>query len=191
MTGGQRARYVAVAGLLAAAVLAWAGLPLAGASGLAKPTLAIGICCAAGGLARLWFAGTGDDLAVRPADLYEPLPVRMWQRLVSQAATVPWQQLLIVAVLAVEAMHHGRPWHTVVLGIVLLGYLFAVHLAESAARADVFRPVLPFVAAGLALAVLSGAASALPAGTAGIGAGWVAALAGVAAVVAVALALPV
>ena len=183
--------------LLAAGALAWAALPLAGARAGIKPTLIVAICCAAFGLVRLAAAGSGAraqaDSATRlPGEtLFLSAPDRLWQQAVSVLGAVPWAQLLIVAVLVLEALHPRRPWHTAVLGVVLLGYLVALQLAESGARLAVFGAQLPLIAAGIALAALSVAAAALPASATGSGSGWLAVLAAVAAVVAAALALPV
>lgn len=175
--------------LLAAGTVAWAALPMTGARAGAKPTLIAAICCAVLGLARLMAAGPG---ARRPVDeLSLPAPQRLGRQAVSELLVLPWPQLLIVAVLGLEALHPRRPWHTAVLGVVLLGYLVALLVAESGARMTAFRPQVPLIAAGIALAVLSVAAAALPASAAGSGSGWLAVLAAVAAIVAAALALPV
>ncbi len=74
------------------------------------------------------------------------------------------------------------------LGVVLLGFLLAVHLAETAASPSAFRPHLPLLVAGLGLAALSAGAAMLPA--LGSGAGWLAVVAAIAAVIVAALALP-
>jgi hypothetical protein len=185
-------------GLLVAGMLTWAALPMAGAHSGAKPALIAAICCAVLGLTRLGVAGFGigstrpDKALARPADeLLVSGPERLWRQAVNVLATVPWPQLLIVAVLGLEALHPRRPWHTAVLGVVLLGYLVALHLAESGARLAVFRPQLALIAAGIGLAALSVAAAALPSSASGSGSGWLAVLAAIAAVVAAALALPV
>jgi hypothetical protein len=69
---------------------------------------------------------------------------------------------MIVAVLALEALHPARPWHTALLGAALLAYLFAVHLAETRARLSVLAPQLPVLAAGVGLLALAVGAAALP-----------------------------
>ncbi len=190
MTARERGRVVLVAGLLAAGLLAWAAVPAAHAAALAKPSLIVGICCGAGAVARLAI-GDSDGVRLRGADLYAAWPVRLWRQVASGLAAVPWAQLMILAVLACEALNPRRPWHTVVLGLLLLAFLLAMQLAESRIRLRVLRPQAPLLAGGVALAVLSGAAAALPAGPAATGYGWLAALAAVAAIIAAALALPV
>jgi len=192
----NNARSLLAVSLLAAGSLAWAALPVTGARAGAKPILIAAICCAVFGLARLAAAGsrvrTASDAKGLPADsLFLSTPDRLWQQASSALFAVPWPQLLIVAVLGLEALHPRRPWHTAVLGVVLLGYLVALQVAESGARLAVFGVQLPLIAAGIALAGLSVAAAALPASASGSGSGWLAVLAGVAAIVAVGLALPV
>ncbi len=175
--------------LVAAGMLAWAAVPAQHAAALARPVLIAAICCALGAVGRLAVVGSG---ASRPpaADAYQSALVRLAHNARSLLSGVPWTQLLIVAVLAGEALHSRRAWHTVVLGFLLLAFLLVLHSAESGAGLAVFRPQVPLLVAGAALAVLSAAASALPAGPAGVASGWLAALAAVAAVVAAALALP-
>jgi hypothetical protein len=191
------ARSLLAVSLLEAAALAWAALPLAGARAGAKPTLIAAICCAVFCLARLAASGlraritVTDARGLPTAKLFLSAPEHLRQQAFVVLLGAPWPQLLIVAVLGLEALHPRRPWHTAVLGVVLLGYLIALQLAESGASLAVFRVQLPLIAAGIALAALSVAAAALPASSSGSGAGWLAVLAAVAAVVAAALALPV
>ena len=123
--------------------------------------------------------------------MYLPAASRVCLRALADLAAVPWPQLLIVAAIGLEALHPRRPWHTAVLGVVLIGYLITLHLAESNSRLAVFRPQLALLVAGIALTALSVGAAALPAGPAGSGSGWLAVLAAIAAVVAAALALPI
>jgi hypothetical protein len=98
---------------------------------------------------------------------------------------------MIIAVLAVEALHRSRPWHTAVLGVVLLAYLLAVHLAETSAPVAALRPQLSLIAAGIGLTALSVGAAALSGTGLRSDAGWLAALAAVAAVIAAAMMLPI
>jgi hypothetical protein len=194
----RTAKLLLAVSLLVAGMLTWAALPMAGAHSGAKPALIAAICCAVGGLLRLGIAGLGirstrpDKASARPDDgLLLSGPERLWRQAVDALVIVPWPQLMIVAVLGLEALHPRRPWHTAVLGVLLLGYLVVLHLAESGARLAVFRPQLPLIAAGLGLAALSVAAAALPSSASGSGSGWLAVLAAIAAIAAAALALPV
>jgi hypothetical protein len=193
------ARTVTVVILLTAAIVAWAALPMTGVSVRAWVAFYAAAAFAVLSVLRLLDAGIGTGLATNssPAggtlkgSLYTPVPERAWRAARSTLATVPSPQLMIVAVLALEGLHPRRPWHTAIFGLVLLGYLIALHLAESAARLAVFRPQLPLIAAGICLAGISVAAATLPAGGAGAGSGWLAVLAAAAAIVAAALALTV
>jgi len=149
----NKARSLLAVSLLAAGSLAWAALPVTAARAGAKPTLIAAICCAVFGLARLTAAGsmarTTTDARGLPADrLYLSTPEQLWQQAIFALFAVPWPQLLIVAVLGLEALHPRRPWHTAVLGVVLLGYLVALQVAESGARLAVFGVQVPLIAAG-------------------------------------------
>ena len=75
---------------------------------------------------------------------------------------IPWPEVLVAAAAALEALQSARPWHTGVLGLALLGYLFAIHLAERNASVGSLRNQVPVIVAGLALAALAVAASTLP-----------------------------
>jgi hypothetical protein len=192
----RNARSLLAVSLLAAGTLAWAAVPMAGARIGAKPTLIAAVCCAVLGLARLATAGhdayvTVADASGLPNDkLYLSAREKLRRQLVAVLHALPWAQLMIVAVIGLEALHPRKPWHTAVLGIVLLCYLVALQVAESGARLAVFSPQVPLIAAGVALVALSVAAAALP-GSSGSSSDWIAVLAAVAAIVAAALALPV
>jgi hypothetical protein len=189
--------YIAVA-LLVAGTIAWAALPMGRVGVGGRFALAGAICFGVLGLLRL-IATANAGLPVQadltgstPArGLYEPLSTRIWQRVELALVNVPWPQLLIVAILALEALHPRRPWHTGVLALLLVGYLLVLHLAESGATPRVFRPQLALIAAGICLAGLSVAAAELPAGAASTGSGWLAVIAAIAAIVAAGLVLPV
>jgi hypothetical protein len=192
-------------GLLVAAMVVWAALPL-GTAVLIRLVLIVAVLSGLLALIRLAViqlapggrAGPGRD---RGLALYDWPGSGLWQWLRELPGALPWGQVLIVAVLVLEALHPARPWHTAVLATLLLGFLVAAHLAESYAGAGsggsgarglaVFAPLLPFIVAGVALAWLSVGAAALPGAGAGASSGWVAVLAAVAAIVVAALALPV
>ncbi len=191
--GAQPTRAVVAAALLAAGTLTWAALPMSGASVGARPALIVAVGCAVLSVAQL----ADHILANRPlsgprgAAAYVPPIARLWQRILRALRITPWPEGMIIAALAVEALHRSRPWHTAVLGVVLFTWLLATHLAESAARPTVFRPHLPLIAAGLGLLALSVGAAALPSSGLGGIAIWLAALAAIAAVIVAALTLPV
>ncbi|HEY7142989.1 MAG TPA: hypothetical protein VH637_01980 [Streptosporangiaceae bacterium] len=185
---GRAARYQAVrqcaaAGLLAAACVSWAALPPRAGLSTAAVVLAAG--CALLTVARL-----ASGTALPGPSVYLPALVRAGRALLLMLRSVPWAEGMVIAVLAAEAAHPSRPYHTGVLGAGLLAFLFAVHLAESDTPPRLLRPQLPLIAAGLGLLVLATGASllAVPAGTASA---WYRVLAVIAAVLAGALALPV
>jgi len=185
------ARLVVAAALLGAACLIWAATP-PGTAGAAGPALVVlAACCLAGGTARLALAGLR-----RPDTEGYPGPVaRLGAWSLDTLRRVPWAEASTLAVLALEALHPARPWHTALLGAALTGYLFAVHLAESSSgrgeSAAILRSQAPVLAAGLGLLVLAAGSALLPsAGTGPAGAGLRAAAA-IAALLACAFALPV
>jgi hypothetical protein len=180
-----RARSTAAAGLLAAACIAWSASPVAGGGTGTRPALVAGIGCAVLTLARL---AAGDWAP--PRDVFENVIVKTGRSLLELLRAVPWAEGAVVAVLALEALHHSRPWHTGLLGGALIAFLFAVHLAESGARPGVLRPQLPVLAAGLGLLVLGCGAALLPAAGMSAASGWLRVFAAVAAIVVAALALP-
>jgi hypothetical protein len=181
----MRARSTAAAGLLAAACLAWAAIPVAGGGTGTRPALVAGIGCAVLTLARL----AARDW-VPPTGIFENVILRTGRMLLEVLRAVPWAEGTVIAVLALEALHHSRPWHTGLLGVALLAFLFAIHLAESDARPAALRPQLPVLAAGLGLLVLGCGAALLPAAGMSAASGWLRVFAVAAAIVAGALALP-
>jgi hypothetical protein len=177
------ARSATAAGLLAAVCVAWSAIPLtAGGAGIAM--LAAAIACAILSAARLALGPTPEEPVA-----FLNLVVRAERSLADLARGLPWAEGLVVAVLVLEALHRSQPWHTGLLGMALLAYLFATHLAETRARPSVLRPQAPLIAAGLGLLILAAGAATLPAGT-GAAADLIAVLAALAAIVVGALALP-
>ncbi len=185
------ARLVTTAALLGAACLIWAATP-PGSAGPAAPAIIVLTACAlAGSAARLALAGVPrPDTAGYPGPL-----ARLGAWSLDTLRRVPWAEGALLGVLALEALHPARPWHTALLGVALTGYLFAVHLAESGSGrgepAAILRSQAPVLAAGLGLLVLAAGSALLPgAGTGPAGAGLRAAAA-IAALLACALAAPV
>lgn len=178
-------RTAAAAGLLAAACVAWAAVPLPGPAAAADLLLAVAAACAFLGIARLALGPEPDESRT----FLDPV-ARAARTVADVIRAVPWAEGLVVAVLVLEAMHGSRAWHTGLLGVALIAYLFAVHLAESRAAPAVLRPQAPLIAAGLGLLALTASAAYLPAAT-GSTADLMAVLAALAAVVVGALALPI
>jgi hypothetical protein len=148
---------IAAAGLLAAAAIAWAALPLMADRPAAPIALIASICTAVLSTGRLALGDTerGSSGLVTTMD-------RIRDRLLHYLTAAQWPELMLVAVLILEALHPARPWHTALLGLALLAFLFAVHLAETRATPAVLRGQLPLIAAGVGLMALSVGAAALP-----------------------------
>ena len=184
-------RPVLAVAVLAAAAVTWAALPAGDAGAGAKPALIAAAVCAAFSVAQLAQA----RLAARPGrprrddGSYQAAVPGLLRRVSDAVRAIPWPQGLTVAVLGLEALHPARPWHTVVLGVVVLAFLLALHLAENADGPAILRPQLPLIAAGIGLAAVSAGAATLPA--AGSGSGWLAVIAAAAAALVAALTLPV
>jgi hypothetical protein len=184
-------RLATVSGLLGAACVAWAAVP-AGPAGRAAPAVTVlAACCVAGGLGQLATAAlVPPGAAAYPGPLTR---VGMWG--LEWLRRFPWAEGVLAGALALEAFHPARPWHTAVLGVALIAYLLATHLAESTGgpgeAAAVLRSQAPVLAAGLGLLVLAAASALLPSAGTGLAGGWLRAAAAVVAVLATALALPV
>ena len=177
---------IAAAAVLSAAAIAWAAYPLSGGRGGTRITLIVAVATAALSILRLAIASL-TRAAV-------PFLVSGWRQAADRTAeaisVAPWAEGMLIAVLVLEALHPARPWHTAVLGLALLGYLFAVHLAETRAAPRVLRGQLPLIAAGLGLLALAVGAAALPGHPAGTAALLATAVTALAVVLVVALALP-
>jgi hypothetical protein len=176
------AQHAIAAGLLGAACVAWSAVPLAGTGGIGTALTAAAAACAVMATVRLLLGEPAEH-----ADYLDPV-ARAGRALADLARAVSWAEGAVVAVLVLEALHRSRPWHTGVLGLALLAYLLAVHLAESKARLAALRPQVPLLAAGLGLLAVAVGAAALPA-TTGSGAGLMLVLAALAAVAVGGLAL--
>lgn len=190
MTGlsasAARRSTIAAAAALAAGSVTWAAFPLTGGRAGTQPVLIVAIATAVLSVTRLALAGVPRVTV--------PFLASAWRQAtdwtVEAISTVPWTEGMLVAVLVLEALHAARPWHTGVLGLALLGYLFAVHLAETKAGPRVLRSQVPLIAAGTGLLALAVGAAALPGHPAGLAALLATTVTAVAAVVVVALILP-
>jgi hypothetical protein len=188
---GSTVRLTTVAGLLGVACVAWAASP-PGSAGRAGPVLTVlAACCVAGGIGQLATAAV-----VPPGPGAYPGPLtRLGLSSLEQLRRLPWAEGVTLGALALEAFHPARPWHTALLGVALLAYLLATHLAESTGAPGeataVLRSQAPVLAAGLGLLVLAAGSALLPSAGTGVAGGWLRAAAAVAAVLAAALALPV
>ena len=178
-------RTAAAAGLLAAACVSWAAVPVPGPGAAGDLLLAAAAACAVFGTARLAVGPESDESRT----FLDPV-ARAARTIADLIRAVPWAEGLVVAVLVLEALGGSRPWPTGLLGAALIAYLFAVHLAESRAALAVLRPQAPLIAAGLGLLALAVGAAYLPAAT-GSTADLMAVLAALAAAVVGGLALPI
>jgi hypothetical protein len=184
---GASWRALAAVALLAGVTIAWAAVPMG--SGSPARWIAF-VIAAAGGAATVGGLLVGDTQFGDGA--FDPLLVRLAGDAAHWLRAPPWSEVMIVAVLVLEVAHPARPWHTGVLGVALLAFAFAAHLAQTGgAPRAVLAPQAAVLAAGLGLAALATAAVALPPLTAGPAASALRILAVAAAVAAGALALPV
>lgn len=151
-----RWRQLVPVGLLAALSALWSALPARSGAGPAA-LLIVALVSAACSLIELAVRGVAA-----PANVFEPPADRLTRYALSFLRAVPWAEVLIIAAAVLEAIHPARPWHTVVLGVALLGYLFAIHLAERGDGIRLILDQLPVIAAGIGLAVLAAGAAALP-----------------------------
>jgi hypothetical protein len=172
-------RLTFAAAALAAGMTIWAALPIA--TGKAGTRLALIVAVAT---AVLSAAQVGVAAVPRlGAPDFAPFHERVAERLLTWLRFPPWPEGLLLSVLALEALHKSRPWHTGILGVALIAFLFAVHLGETRAGPNVLRRQAPLLAAGLGLLALSVGAAALP----GLPGGSASALVRIAAIVAAVL----
>ena len=189
MTGWRAAIATAgAASLLAAACVAWSAIPLQPAR-WAKLALFLAVALAALGVLRL-------ALAYVPApgesgDHYVSGPERIVARLLLVLRLMPEEEGAVLAVLWLEVQHPARPWHSAVLGALLVAYLLTVHLDESGATPRTFRRQAPLLAVGACLLAAGAGAAMIPAVGTGSGPDWLRVLASAAAVSAVLLVVPV
>ena len=176
------------ASLLAGACVAWAAIPLRPGRS-AGTALFLAVALAALGVLRL-------ALAYVPApgesgDRYVSGPERIVARLLLLLRLMPEEEGAVLAVLWLEVQHPARPWHTAVLGALLVAYLLAVHLDESGATPRTFRRQAPLLAVGACLLAAGAGAAMIPAVGTGTGPDWLRVLASAAAVSAALLVVPV
>jgi hypothetical protein len=187
MTIAARIRPALVVAAVTAVVIAWASVPAGGGRAGLKPVLIAAVACALFTVAGL-LSGRSGVAQIEPG--YAGRDAGVVSRTWGSIRTLPWSQGLVVTSLGLEALHPSRPLHSALLGVLLLGFLLALHLAETSAGLSVFRPHLPLAAVGLGLAAISAGAAMLPALGSDSGSGLLAVIAAIAAVVAAALALP-
>lgn len=175
----------AASAVLTIGVIIWAAAPLSSASGGAR--LALVVAAVAGGFSLFQVV-----LArIRPAESgLESFLERQGLRIIAAVKAVPWPELMIIAVLTLEALHPSRPWHTAVLGVAVLADLLSLHLAETGANATTLRRQAPLLAAGIGLCALAVGAAAIPSLPTGTVPSVIRVVAVAAAVIACGLAIP-
>jgi hypothetical protein len=175
----------AAAILLGVACTVWSAVPTVH-KGLAVFVLVIAICWVAASAVRLLTASVP-----LPEDSYLlPALLRAWLNFLTAIRFPPWEEGAVIAIIWLEVIHPARPRHTAVLGVALLAYLLAVHLAESGASPGVLRPQVPVLAIGICLLALGAGAGMLPEVTPGAGGTLLRLVAAVAVIAAAGLVLP-
>ena len=84
-----------------------------------------------------------------PSGPFDPIYLRAGAQVAGVLRGLPWAEGLIIAVLALEALHGARPWHTALLGVALLAYVIAAHLAQARTPPAALAGQLPVIAAGV------------------------------------------
>jgi hypothetical protein len=116
---------------------------------------------------------------------------RAWRTFLLVVRLPSWEEIGCACVLWLEVLHQSRPWHTAILGVVLIAWLLTVHIAESdMAFAGLLRRQARVIAGGLCLLALAAGATALPAAAPGAAAEALLVLAAVAVIAAAILVLP-
>ncbi len=180
-------RTMAATALLAAVAISWASYPLETGKPGTKITLIVAI--AAGVVTIAQVALVTVPRVEFPA--FGPFYLRYSDWLLGFIRGIPWPEILVIALLVLEALHRSRPWHTGILGVALLCYLFAVHLAETGARPSVLRAQLPVISAGIGLLAFAVGVASVHEATTGAAFTAIRILAIVAAVIAAGLVVPV
>ncbi len=183
---------VAVAGprisalLLGVACVVWTATPTLSA-GWARFTLVISIIAVVAGALRLALADVPE-----PEDQYFlTAPFRAWLWFLTVLRVPPWEEIAVVMLVWLEAIHPARPWHSFALGAGLIAYLLTVHIAESGAGAGrLLRSQAKVLIAGACLLAIAAGTAMIGAGAPGAGSSLLRALAAIAVVLAAALVLP-
>jgi hypothetical protein len=186
-SSGWHVRLTVATAALASGMTIWAALPIATGRAGTKLALIVAVITAVTSTAQVGVAAVPR----MDAPDFAPFHERVAERLLAVLRVPPWPEGLLLSVLALEALHKARPWHTAFLGLALIAFLFAVHLGETHASPQVLRPQVPLLAAGLGLLALSVGAAALPGLPAGSASTLVRIVAIVAAVLVAAITIPV
>jgi hypothetical protein len=168
------------------ACVAWAAVPVLGTG---WPWLALVIAAASIVFSALRLALL--DVPEPEEAYFLSLPGQAWRVFLAAVRLPSWEEIGCACVLWLEVLHPSRPWHTAILGVVLVAYLLTVHIAESGAVvAGLLRRQARVVAGGLCLLAVAAGVAALPAAAPGAGADALQVLAAVAVITAAILVLP-
>ena len=172
--------------LLGAACIVWAATPWRH-DGLAETALVVAIVGVTAGALRLALSEVPQ-----PEDMYLLSALaRVGLAFLALLRLLPWEEIALVAVLWLEVQHPARPWHTAALGVGLVGYLLAVHIAESgAASGRLLRRQAKVLLVGACLLALGAGFAMLPAAGPGAGSALLRVLAAAAVIAAAVLVLP-
>jgi hypothetical protein len=172
--------------LLGAACVAWTATPVRH-TGLATTALVVSIIAVTFGALRLALS----DVPQPEDELFLAAPVHAWLAFLALLRVLPWEETAVAALLWLEVQHPARPWHTAALGAGLVGYLLAVHVAESGAVfGRLLRRQARVLIAGACLLALGAGFGTLPVAGAGAGSALLRVVAAIAVVAAAVLVLP-
>jgi hypothetical protein len=177
-------RMRAAAALLAVVCVVWASVPWR-ASGIAPTLMILAALCAVLSALRLlvgWLPRPENEFLVSA-------PMRAWIWFHGVLRGLPWEEGVVVLVVWLEALHRSGSWHVAVLGLLLIAYLLAAHLAESGSPVRSLRPQVRVLLLGVCLLAAGAVVGIVPAAT-GPGGALLRVVAALAAVLAAALILP-
>lgn len=171
------------AALLGAAAVVWSALPFEGTGGGGPVLVIVAAACVFAGALRLGAWGAARAQRASWAARFGS-PGTLFQR-------AGWEILAIVAVVALEVLHHSRPWHTGLLALIVTCYVVAVHEAEHPSSTALRRSEARWLGASLPLMALATGVAMVPTAGSGATSAWLEIVAALAAMTAGAIALPV
>jgi len=180
-------RSIVAVALLGAACTLWSAVPLDGTGWPGGLFLVVAAGCVLAGVGRV----VRKDTAREQQGLFAGALVSLAGTADALLQGLGWETGAAVAMVVLETLHKSHPWHTGVLGALLLCYLLAVHRAESAVPSGASRDQRRMLATSLVLVVVVTGVAMAPSARTGALSGWLEVFAALAAAVAGGLALPV
>jgi hypothetical protein len=172
------------AALLGVACVVWTAVPWRG-TGLAATVMVVASFCVVMSSLRLLIGWLP-----RPEhEFLASAPMRAWLWFHDAMRTPPWEELAVVGIVWLEALHPSHPWHTAILGLILIAYLLAAHLAESGSPVRALRPQTRALLLGVCLLAAAAGVGMISPATGSSGA-LLRVIAALAAILAAALVLP-